>query len=110
MIFDDGVSSFGVYGYLNGKVYIMDAHKVTNKFMFYKTDKELDNPDCPPLESRFAAIPKAALDGNEAQFLTVPIEDFNGRYFRILSVDKNEQYATIDYVEGDDIIIDMDPK
>ena len=44
MMFDDGCSNFGVYGYADGNVYIMDPHDWSGKHMASRTQEELDDP------------------------------------------------------------------
>ena len=44
MMLDDEVSSFGVYGYKDGRVYIRDARKGTKKYLSDKANADLDDP------------------------------------------------------------------
>lgn len=87
MFFDDGESSFCVYGFKDGRVYLMDAHKVTSKYMSYKTDEELDDPNFPSVEFSFPEVPNEALKDNKDSLINVPIEDLEKREYLIMSIE-----------------------
>ena len=93
MMFDDGCSNFGVYGYKDGEVYVMDPHDWSGKYMMALTEEQLDSTYEPP-QREFHCLDDRDPQENFAPLLHVNIEKFDILNFCILTAEKEHVLAS----------------